>query len=168
MTALRNLFASSLLRFFALTPSPYLGTLEVRDKKNELITTGGSLICLIDALFLNDDLIVVDELGVYTIDHSTLTIAEDTYPDCIGRAWIENGQLQVRMYFEDQRHLGVEERGSQRTKFPGTCSSFAFSLPLVGLGGGRDAQRPGVRDGGSEVGRPARLECVGGWLSRPT
>ena len=83
------------------TASQSEGVLEVRNAKNDLVAVSKETSTwFVDAFFWGQDFVLVDEMCIFIVDHSTGAITEDIQLDCIGRAWIEDGKLQVRMYNE--------------------------------------------------------------------
>jgi len=74
------------------------GVLEVWNLNNEVVANISTIDCLNDAFFWNHDLVIVGELAMFFVDHATLKITEDDYGDIIGRAYVENGKLIVKMW----------------------------------------------------------------------
>lgn len=83
------------LTFVASTANDVI---EVWNLKHELIATNKSGMSFHDAFFWNQDLVLVDELAIFIVHNDSLTITERDYGDIVHCAYVEDGELIVRMW----------------------------------------------------------------------
>ena len=76
------------------------GTVELRNRTNDLVAFNHECDSLNDAFFLGKDLILVEELSIIRIHADTLEITQAHYNDIIARAWVDHDELKVQMYDE--------------------------------------------------------------------
>lgn len=72
--------------------------IEVWNLKHELVANTDSGLSFHDAFFWNQDVVLVDELAIFIVHNDTLTITERDYGDIVQCAFVDEGELIVRMW----------------------------------------------------------------------